>query len=129
LGMLSGALAGLSLLHDEPNYRNSVPTKIIEYMAYGVPVITTPLPLATDLVRRAGAGVVIPFRDPAAAVAEILKLRADPIRRAEMGNAGHLVATAEFDWRQISIAFVNEIDRIASQRDRSTSAGRSGGPS
>jgi glycosyltransferase involved in cell wall biosynthesis len=126
LGMLSGALAGLSLLHDEPNYRNSVPTKIIEYMAYGVPVITTPLPLAADLVRRAGAGVVIPFRDPAAAVAEVLRLRADATLRAQMGAAGHRVATAEFDWRQVSIRFVEEIDRIASQGNQSTSTGRRG---
>jgi hypothetical protein len=30
LGMLSGALAGLSLLHDEPNYMGSMPTKVVE---------------------------------------------------------------------------------------------------
>ena len=31
-----------------PNYRVSLSTKIVEYCALGVPVITTPLPLATD---------------------------------------------------------------------------------
>ncbi len=45
-----GALAGLSLLHDEPNFRHSLPTKVVEYMARGVPVVTTPLPAAADLV-------------------------------------------------------------------------------
>jgi hypothetical protein len=40
--LLDGALAGLSLLHDQPNYRHSQPTKVIEYMAHGVPVLTTP---------------------------------------------------------------------------------------
>src|SRR5262249_39524186 len=39
--MLDGALAGLSLLHDEPNFRHSMPTKVVEYMARGVPVVTT----------------------------------------------------------------------------------------
>ncbi|HLS01530.1 MAG TPA: glycosyltransferase, partial [Beutenbergiaceae bacterium] len=39
LPMLDGALVGLSLLHDMPNYRHSMPTKILEYMAHGVPVI------------------------------------------------------------------------------------------
>ena len=38
-----GALAGLSLLQDEPNFRHSLPTKVVEYMARGVPVVTTPL--------------------------------------------------------------------------------------
>lgn len=42
LKMVDGALAGLSLLHDEPNYRHSLPTKVVEYMAHGVPVITSP---------------------------------------------------------------------------------------
>jgi glycosyltransferase involved in cell wall biosynthesis len=112
LPMLSGALAGLCLLHDEPNYRASMPTKVIEYMAHGVPVITTPLPLARDLVRRAGAGVVVPFEDPDAAVTEILRLRRDPKWRAELGAAGHRVAAEEFDWRQVADRFVNELDRI-----------------
>ena len=60
---LDGALAGLSLLHDEPNYRISMPTKVLEYMAYGVPVIATPLPLAERLLSRHGAGIVVPFDD------------------------------------------------------------------
>ena len=47
-----GALAGLSLLQDDPNFRHSMPTKVAEYMARGVPVVTTPLPLAVDLVQR-----------------------------------------------------------------------------
>jgi glycosyltransferase involved in cell wall biosynthesis len=123
LPMLTGALAGLSLLHDEPNYRNSMPTKVVEYMAYGLPVITTPLPLARDLVLRSGAGVVVPFEDPAAAVVEILKLRVDPRKRAEMSELGHRVATAEFDWRHVSRVFVDEIDRIASRHARTTTAG------
>lgn len=113
LAMLGGALAGLSLLHDEPNYRGSMPTKVVEYMAHGVPVVTTPLPQARDLVRRAGAGVVVPFGDANAVVREILRLRADPTYRAEMGASGHRVAGAEFDWRQLSGDFVTEIARIA----------------
>jgi glycosyltransferase involved in cell wall biosynthesis len=113
LGMLSGALAGLSLLHDEPNYQNSMPTKVIEYMAYGVPVITTPLPLARDLVNRARCGVIVPFCDAEAAVREINRLRADPVARTRMGHAGHRVASAEFDWRQVANRFVAEMGRIA----------------
>ena len=37
LARVDGALAGLSLLHDEPNYRHSRPTKVIEYMATASP--------------------------------------------------------------------------------------------
>jgi isopropylmalate/homocitrate/citramalate synthase len=48
--LIDGSLAGLSLLQDLPNYRHSMPTKILEYMAHGVPVITTPLPAAVSLL-------------------------------------------------------------------------------
>ena len=51
LARVSGSLAGLCLLRNLPNYRVSLSTKIVEYCALGVPVITTPLPLAADLVR------------------------------------------------------------------------------
>ena len=62
--MLDGALAGLSLLHDEPNFRHSLPTKVVEYMARGVPVVTTPLPAAAELARGHECGFVVPFGDP-----------------------------------------------------------------
>lgn len=44
LDRLRGALAGVSLLRDEANYRHSRPTKVVEYMAYGIPVVSTPNP-------------------------------------------------------------------------------------
>ena len=40
-----------------------MPTKVVEYMAHGVPVITTPLPLAVELVQNADCGFVVPFGD------------------------------------------------------------------
>ncbi|MEI2774439.1 MAG: glycosyltransferase [Tetrasphaera sp.] len=105
LDLLPGAVAGLSLLHDLPNYRHSRPTKIIEYFAHGVPVITTPLPVAVELVESAGAGLVVPFRDPDAAAAAIVELRADPDRAARLGAAGHAAAKAAYDWGSAGAEF------------------------
>ena len=105
LQQLPGALAGLSLLQDLPNYRHSRPTKIVEYMAHGVPVVTTPLPVAVDLVERAGAGIVVPFDDPQAATAAVLALRADPTRAAALGRAGHEAARTSYDWGVAGPAF------------------------
>lgn len=112
LPMLDGALAGLALLHDEPNYRASMPTKIVEYMAHGVPVITTPLPLAADVVTESGSGVVVAFNDPDAAVQEILALRENAERRHAMGQAGHRAARTQYDWSSQSAAFLAELARL-----------------
>ena len=52
LRLVEGALAGLSLLQDEENFRHSMPTKVAEYMARAVPVDHDPA--ATG--RRTGGG-------------------------------------------------------------------------
>jgi glycosyltransferase involved in cell wall biosynthesis len=96
---LEGALAGLSLLHDLPNYRNSLPTKIVEYMAHGVPVVTTPLPVARELVEEAGAGFVVPFGDAGAAADAVRALRDDPALRERLAKAGVTAARDHLDWR------------------------------
>lgn len=104
--LLDGALAGLSLLRDLPNYRHSRPTKVVEYMAHGVPVVTTPAPVAERIVREHGCGVVVPYDDPEAVAAAVGQLREDPQCRREMGQRGHDAARAHFDWAVSGPAFV-----------------------
>jgi glycosyltransferase involved in cell wall biosynthesis len=106
LGLLRGALAGLALLHDEPNYATSRPTKVMEYMAFGVPVVTTPNAASAELVRRYGSGVVVPFADPGAAAGAVMELRRDPERRHRLGAAGRAAAVRDLDWRGDGERFV-----------------------
>lgn len=110
---VDGSLAGLSLLHDEPNYQVSLPTKVVEYMAHGVPVVTTPLPLARDLVTEAGSGIVVPFGDPEAAAQAVLDLWNNPGRRHRMGAAGHRIARDRYDWAIHAPEFIAELERVA----------------
>ena len=130
LPMLDGALAGLSLLEDRPNYRHSMPTKVIEYMAHGIPVVTTPLPLAADLVTESGCGVVVPFDDAEAVAAALIDLAADPERREEMGRAGHAYVREHYDWNVIGRDFVRHLTSLAerSHRRRTSRAGTAQSP-
>jgi glycosyltransferase involved in cell wall biosynthesis len=122
LRLVEGALAGLSLLQDEENFRHSMPTKVAEYMARGVPVVSTPLPLAVDLVEAGEAGFVVPFNDPAAARDAILKLDADPDLRVKMGLRGHEYALAHLAWPPHAAAFVAQLEAWAAA-GRSDTAG------
>jgi glycosyltransferase involved in cell wall biosynthesis len=115
LARVSGSLAGLCLLRDLPNYRVSLPTKIVEYCALGVPVITTRLPLASALVKSENVGFEVPWDDPSAVVDAILKLRAEPELRRRLGANGHQVALREHDWNRLSVDFVGVMEAIASQ--------------
>lgn len=113
MARLDGALAGLSLLRDEPNYRVSMPTKVTDYIAHGVPVITTPLPLAESLVNDSQCGIVVPFNDPQATADAVLTLWNAPEKRRAMGRAGHETARAHYDWTAHAERFVRELERIA----------------
>jgi len=111
--IVRGSIAGLSLLHDEPNYRVSLPTKVTEYIASGIPVVTTPLPLAREVVEGFKCGVVVPFADPAAAAAAVLELWADADLRRSMGASGHAAALERYDWSRHAQEFVAELKRVA----------------
>jgi len=113
LQLAEGALAGLSLLHDEANFAHSMPTKVVEYMARGVPVITTPLPLAVELVRGAECGFVVPFGDAAAACEAVLTLDRDPDLRLKMGLRGHDSAQRSLGWPADARAFVAQLEAWA----------------
>lgn len=113
LRMAEGAMAGLALLHDEPNYRHSMPTKVIEYMARGIPVVTTPNPPAIDIIGASGAGLIVDYGQPEAAADAVRRLRTDPRLRAELGRRGHQTARARFHWPVQAERFVAQLESWA----------------
>ncbi len=64
---VAAASAGLSLLQDLPNYRDSLPTKVVEYLAMGVPVVASDLPGTRAALERMRAVVLVPPGDTEAA--------------------------------------------------------------
>jgi glycosyltransferase involved in cell wall biosynthesis len=118
LARVDGAAAGLSLLGDTPNYRQSLPTKVTEYMARGVPVITTPNPQAAAIVRETGAGLVVPDHDLAATARAVAWLLHDDDARRLLGSRGHAAAQARFDWRPHAQRFTELLADIPAGGDR-----------
>ncbi|MFF5211375.1 glycosyltransferase family 4 protein [Streptosporangium sp. NPDC000396] len=113
LRMAEGALAGMSLLHDVPNYRHSMPTKVVEYMSRGLPVITTPLPAAASMIDQVGCGVVVPFGDVDAVLRAVLALRDDPGGTAAMGARGYEEASLRYNWPDHAGEFVGQLEEWA----------------
>jgi glycosyltransferase involved in cell wall biosynthesis len=64
---LRGASVGLSLFqHTCLSHERTLPNKLFEYVAAGVPVLTSDVELSAEFVRRHGVGEVVPAADPAA---------------------------------------------------------------
>ncbi len=113
LARVEGTVAGLSPLHDLPNYRSSMPTKIVEYLAHQVPAITTPLPEARRLIEATGAGYVVPFEDVDALVEAVRSLAADPETCRRLGAAGHAYVAEGHSWDAVAPAFVEYLRDLA----------------
>lgn len=109
LKLLPGKLAGLALLHDHPNYRVSQPTKIYEYMAAQLPVISTPLPQAAALIDSADCGYIVDFNSVSQVVAALVELAKSDTRWHELGNAGYDYVVANHNWETDQKRFISAL--------------------
>lgn len=81
LEIAAGASLGLSPLLDTPNYRWSLPTKVLEYLAVGVPTLASDLPGTRTEVGGKPGVVLVPPGDIDAWTSAIEKALADPSLR------------------------------------------------
>ena len=76
------AALGLLLLEDTPAFREAMPSKLYEYRASGVPVVSTDLPQPAKLVRDSQTGIVLAVGQPLAEVLD--QLAANPAELAQL---------------------------------------------
>jgi glycosyltransferase involved in cell wall biosynthesis len=79
-GVASGAAAGLCLIQPVcRSYELCLPNKLFEYVAAGVPVLASDMPVIASVVREHGLGEVVPAGGDPRAIAEALqRLLAEP---------------------------------------------------
>jgi glycosyltransferase involved in cell wall biosynthesis len=90
--LLAAADGILVLLRQGPLYDESLPTKLVEGLAAGRPLVVSADGYAADLVRESGAGLAVPAEDPGALARAIQSLmeRSD---RPMMGAAAARLAS------------------------------------
>lgn len=97
-GILALARIGFDYHPMQRRFQVAIPMKVYEYMAIGLPVVTTRFP---ELERQLGDGVEIVFvegddqRDYARAILDLL---ADPDRQARLARAGHARLLSDLHW-------------------------------
>ena len=82
LEVAAGATVGLSPLADLPNYRHSLPTKVLEYLAVGVPVVASDLPGTAEVIGGLPGVVLVRPGDVAAWTDAIARAHHDTALRA-----------------------------------------------
>ncbi|MCY3747901.1 MAG: glycosyltransferase family 4 protein [Chloroflexi bacterium] len=97
-----------------------VPSKLVTYMAAGLPVIASvhTSSEAARLIRRAHCGLVVEPEVPALLRAATASLLADPDRRRQLGAAGRAFAEIEFDRSKVVARQATILDSLAGLSQR-----------
>jgi glycosyltransferase involved in cell wall biosynthesis len=91
--------AGLALLRPVGDYPQSYPTKLFEYLALGLPVVTSDFPLYRAVVEPNVCGYCLDATD-ARAVARVLKRLLDhPDEAVRMGRNGRRAVEQGYHWQ------------------------------
>lgn len=96
--LINSCRIGLVLFHPLANHIHAQPNKLFEYMAAGIPVVTSNFPLWQDIVLKEECGLVV---DPlnTGAIADAIKwLLEHPEKAEEMGRAGRAAVLRKFNW-------------------------------
>lgn len=103
------------------SWREGLPNVVLEAMAFGRPVIATPVGGVPDLIHDGVNGLLVPAGDPAALAAALDRLAADPATAERIATAGR--ATAERNsWQRVQSRFESALpDWIAAGRAEVTS--------
>lgn len=79
------------------NYRYSLPNKLFQYMAAGIPVVASDFPQVRDVVMGSGCGLVADATRPGELADAIASVLADPEAPA-MGRRGAAAVVDRFHW-------------------------------
>ena len=90
--VLAGSDALLVSLSGHPTFEQFVPSKMIDFMAVGKPVIVAAAGEAVRVLERSGGGIAVAPEDPDALAGAVRWLAAHPREASEMGRRGRVYA-------------------------------------
>ncbi len=97
---LERASVGFILFHPHPNYVNVLPTKLYEYLQFGLPIICSNFPRLADFVAENNCGVALDPTDTQAIVDVLSSWSSNPELYNELSRNA-LNASVRFTWSEM----------------------------
>jgi glycosyltransferase involved in cell wall biosynthesis len=99
---LRAARAGLLVLEPRKAYLESLPVKLFEYMAAGIPVIASDFLLWREIVAGAECGLLVDPASPQSIASAVEWVLAHPEEADAMGSRGRAAVQERYNWEQES---------------------------
>lgn len=91
---------GLLLLRPRENFKDSLPIKMFEYMAAGIPVLASNFSLWKEMIEDNRCGVCVDPLDVGEVRKQIERLLADKALAEEMGRNGRALVVNKYNWHR-----------------------------
>ena len=109
LRAVAGADAGVVPHHADEAWNTTIPNKLFDYMAAGLPVLGSDAAPVARILAETGAGLVFPAGD-AAGLARAARRMLDPAARLRMGLAGRAAVRARYNWEADSAVLLRAVE-------------------
>ena len=103
----------LVLLKDAELFKTVIPTKMLEFMSCGRPVVAAVAGEAAQCVERAGGGICVPPGGSSAVVKTILELKNDTAARSQLGTNGRKFIVSSATRDHTAGEYITLLQRVA----------------
>ena len=127
LDAVAEADVGLVPHYADDSWNSTIPNKLFDYFAAGLPVVTSDAIPAARVVREAEAGLVYRSQDAGDLAAQLERLR-DQALRARLGEAGRRAVLERHNWEEATTALLRVIGDLVAKNSAGGTPRSSGPP-
>lgn len=109
---LHHAQVGVLPYPSTPHTCTTLPNKIFDYIAAGLPVVATDIPPMRRIVTESDSGILTPAGDPVAFAGGLLRLFRDEGMRKRLGRNGVAAIAGPYSWKEDEQRFIARIEQF-----------------